>query len=669
MSQHVSAAKSANKPMPAAQTLHLQRPELEVLVAPWLSAGLLDSSELYAAHHLGLLVGESRPLVLLAAALALRAPGAGHTGADLAALHPTLNAAAAEADVTQPLPLPPFDTWLTEVLDSALVGPDLQAHRPLVWQPPLLQTHRMATYEAQLAGRLLERGGFWPEAAIDLPRLQADLQRLTNDQQTSDEQKIAATITTLARTTVISGGPGTGKTTTIRKVLLALRGQVMGAGLPPLRVALAAPTGKAAARMRESLLDGLDNPALPVHSDEKVWLASLQSVTLHKLLGYQPRTPSRPKHNRSNPLPFDVIVVDEASMVDVALMCKLLLAVADSARLVLLGDRNQLASVEAGSVLADVTAGSGDLGLCLPPALKARLDAVWPQAVVQAKLEPQAPDFAAGMVRFTQAFRFANHDLRDAIYALAAASDTTDAATMAQKLAQALDLLLSGKATGLRHVPHQDDGQTCDPQVLAAAAQTYAQALRPLLQARPDDTTTQQQALQGIDAIRVLAAHRKGTLGVSGLNVVLSQLVQQELGLSEAETRQELWPGRLILVTQNDYETGLWNGDLGIVLRGSRKVLFSGPDGPRQVAVAALPPHETAFAMTIHKSQGSQFVHTVVVLPAKDTRLLSRELIYTAISRAKKQLTVCGDPRVLRTALQRRVQRATNLAGLLWPTR
>jgi exodeoxyribonuclease V alpha subunit len=336
---------------------------------------------------------------------------------------------------------------------------------------------------------------------------------------------------------------------------------------------------------------------------------------------------------------------------------------------VLLGDRNQLASVEAGSVLADVTAGSGDLGLCLPPALKARLDAVWPQAVVQAKLDPQAPDFAAGMVRFTQAFRFANHDLRDAIYALAAASDTTDAATMAQKLAQALDLLLSGKATGLRHVPHQDDGQNCDPQVLAAAAQTYAQALRPLLQARPDDTTTQQQALQGMDAIRVLAAHRKGTLGVSGLNVVLSQLVQQELGLTEAETRQELWPGRLILVTQNDYETGLWNGDLGIVLRGSRKVLFSGPDGPRQVAVAALPPHETAFAMTIHKSQGSQFVHTVVVLPAKDTRLLSRELIYTAISRAKKQLTVCGDPRVLRTALQRRVQRATNLAGLLWPTR
>jgi exodeoxyribonuclease V alpha subunit len=685
--------------MPVTATLHNEA--FAKRATPLLEAGTLTLSDLHVVDRLARRAGESRPDVLLALALAARAPRQGHTGVRLrAVVEETLVEPGAEGSAA-PFRWPQDpDAWLEDVRSSPLVattdGDDAE-RRPFVYQHGLLQVARIAGYEERLAGALRQRARAVDLVEVDVPRLRHDLEELFAPEGTQPgavtpelhvtKQVLAATMTVLARTTVISGGPGTGKTTTIRKVLVALYEQARRRGLPPPRVALAAPTGKAAARMGESLAqlpDDTKRPARGISDEAWTWLTGLVPTTLHRLLGWQPRTPSRFRHDAETPLPFDVVVVDEASMIDVALMCKLVEAVAGDARLVLLGDRNQLVSVDAGSALADVTAGAGRHGIRLPTDAVERLDAVLGEGAASRHEDPSAPALAACMVHFTEAFRFETKALRTPIYALADASGEGETAVDAPHLARAVTALLHcttrdrraarddrpvPEGTDVRHVPHESNGRHLADSVLKDIVATYAWTVRPL---RADTgETARQTVLRRVDALRVLAAHRSGTLGVDGLNRTITAKLVDHLQVPSSQWGTPWWTGRMVLVTENDYEHDLWNGDIGVVVRTAERteVVFPGRDRgapTRAVAAASMPAHETAFAMTIHKSQGSQFDHAVVVLPEAMSRILTRELVYTGISRAKERLTLCGDEHVLRQSLVARVHRATSLEARLW---
>jgi exodeoxyribonuclease V alpha subunit len=657
----------------------LQTPGLADRVAPLLAADVLQLTDVHVVDRLAVLAGETRLDVLLALACAVRAPGLGHTGLPLAAPQRLVLAATdAEATpVTFDWPTD-ADAWRTDLITSPLVASAAQqGFRPFVLEGQLLQTARLAGYEGRLAQALVARAAAPKALAYDVPRLQRDLQALFAPRQLPvgaelpplrvTRQVLAATLAVTGSTTCISGGPGTGKTTTVRQVLVALYEQAGALGQPAPRVALAAPTGKAAARMQESLTR--ERPAHGISDAAWAWLTDLQPKTLHRLLGWQPRTPSRFRHHRDNPLPHDVVVVDEASMIDVALMCKLVEAVAEDARLVLLGDRNQLVSVEAGSAFADLTAGAGAQGLRLTPTVARRVDAVLGTGTCDGWLDLAATPLASAMVHFTEAFRFETEALRVPIYALADASSAAGAPEELVHLVKARHALCHSHSPEVRHVVHPEGGRGLDADLLAEVVDTYARLLAPLRQGK--DEAKRQEALAGVDGLRVLTAHRSGPLGVAGLNRAIGEGLQARWKTPASQRSSGWWVGRMVLVTHNDYEHGLWNGDIGVVVRDDdRPVVVFAPSEAggalRVVAAASMPAHETAFAMTVHKAQGSQFDHAVLVLPSVASRLLTRELVYTGISRAKKRLTWCGDPEVLATALAARVTRTTSLEHRLW---
>lgn len=656
--------------------LYLQNAEFARLAMPLVQLRLLSLADVHVADRLAGLANESDPAVLLAAACTVGAQAGGHTGVALSALPGSLQAkvaAAAEVD-----PQASADAlaalaalggeWAGKVRTSGLVATGTDQLRPLVCAGDLLQTHRMADYEARLAGALRGRARLLPLTSTQHQALGEALVRLGGSFVREPEQERAAAVAAMCALSVISGGPGTGKTTTVRKVILALRAAL---GEPDLRVALAAPTGKAAARMREALLAGPPaGQSDGIADEERQWLGKLQTSTLHRMLGYQPRTPSRFRHNPANPLAFQLIVVDEASMIDVAMMCKLVEATPPDARLVLLGDRNQLASVDAGSVLADVTQLPVDR-TGMGAELRARVEAVLGSAFAPQQAARHDP-LAECMIRFRKAFRFETKQLGEAIYGVAAASELPERSEAERdQVAAVIKHLQTADSTVLKLVTPSAGAKVWEAGLVEEAVEAYQQALAPLFaKSGRVDAEIEAKALREIDNVRVLAAHREGPLGVSGLNAQLVDALRNKLGLTPGERRQRWWPGRLVLVTQNDYENQLWNGDIGIVLRGGEHadVLFAGPNGPRKVPAAALPAHETAFAMTIHKSQGSQFEHVYVVLPKEQSRILTRELLYTAMSRARKRLTLYAATETLQTALMLRVQRATALGARLWTT-
>lgn len=704
-------------------TQRLQQPGFSTRAEPFIEARLLDPTDIHVVDRLASLAGVDDIDVLLGLAFAMRAPRVGHTGVDLLTIaktavmeRPATHAGGGgdgSGDRPAELVWPEPQSWAARTHASTLVGP---RGSPFERLGALIQTGRLADYERRLAKALSQRAGFVPESAIDKERLSADVARLFRDDESSARQRLAGVIATLSRTAVISGGPGTGKTTTVRAVLLLLAGQ----SSTPLHVALAAPTGKAAARMRESLLEGIPEAVTPT---ERVWLDGLQAGTLHRLLGWQPHSPSRFRHNRDQPLPHDVVIIDESSMVDIAMMCKLVEAVRPDARLILLGDRNQLASVEAGSVLADLTQLAGSSGTRLSPDAGRRIAAVLGDAATAGKTDPTAPPLAAGMVHFTHAFRFANQKLAAPIAALTTASLTDDPERVAQQIDVALRGLTpatpeqewsEGQLVGTIHFrPHSTrapapgatvaqpatagaprgrdrhaDGRQLSlfsaasqgappalgsvagpgsgpggigPGVIDDIVAEYKRCLAPLRR-DPSERSAWLASLRNIEDVRVLCAHRRGPFGVSGLNTAIFD------GLRDGVTsRPEDWVGRLVLVSENDYEHDLWNGDVGLVARehGVPSVIFLRADAVKAVALSAMPRHETAFAMTIHKSQGSQFKHVFVVLPPEQTPILTRELVYTGISRAKASLTLCCSREVLRDALERRVTRASGLAERL----
>ncbi|GLC23610.1 exodeoxyribonuclease V subunit alpha [Roseisolibacter agri] len=607
--------------------------------------GVLRDVDVHFARTVARLAGVHDPLVLLGLAVASRAPGAGHVCAELDAPERLVRMERAEAAT----PWPDAAAWRDALANSAVVVAAANAEAgttcPLVLDGHRLYLARYWAYQRRLQAALRARAGVL-RADVDERLLRDGLARLfpATEGSAPDLQRTAAAVAVLRALAVITGGPGTGKTTTVLAVLALLVEQALARGETPPRIALAAPTGKAAARLAESVVSGRARLALPPDVSTHV---PAEATTLHRLLGWQPRTPTRFRHDATHPLPYDVVVVDESSMVDLALMAKLLDAVPSHARLVLLGDRDQLASVEAGTILADVC-GDGDVPCSAT--FGAQLARVGAAAGTPAA--GKLPAVADAVVRLRVSRRF--HD-DGGIGALARAINDGDAA---RALA-----VLEHDATG-QVVWEPSDGGV-DRAALAPVRRLALPAYRQSVML--DGPAA---ALAALDRFRVLAAHRAGTVGVAGLNGAIVEALAREGTLPRDAAGARWWHGQPVMVTENDHALELYNGDVGVVLRdgasGLRAWFRASDGGVRALAPARLPAHETVFAMTVHKSQGSEFDEVVLVLPPRPSPVLTRELLYTGVTRAKSKVTVVGSAEVLRAGIAERVQRASGLREALW---
>ena len=583
-----------------------------------------------------LMADEHQPAHLLAAACLSAAAGEGHVCLPLTQLSRDTLFNGRHAELAQAIWQAagnPQD-WSALLSDwSALASHDQAA--PIVLSDERLYLHRLWQHEGQVAQFFQTPSNaqpFVPE------QVRAVLDELFGSAP-ADWQKIAAAVAITQKTAVISGGPGTGKTTTVAKLLAAL----IRLSDDTLRIQLAAPTGKAAARLTESLGKALQQ--LPVTDGERLRFPA-EATTLHRLLGAQPET-QRLRYHAGNPLHLDVLVVDEASMVDLGMMANLIAALPPQARVVFLGDRDQLASVEAGAVL-------GDICRCAEahysPARAAEL-AVLTGCQVVGNDDASAPAVRDAICLLRKSYRF---DAKSGIGQLAAAVNAGDA--------KAVEAAFQAGFTDITRRP-LNDGEAYQA-MLTEIASGYRPFLK-LIGERADPA----EIITEFNRYQLLCALREGPFGVQGLNQRIEQKLMQLQLIRRPAGGSRWYQGRPVMVTRNDSALGLFNGDIGITLfddEGLLKVFFPLPDGSiKAVQPSRLPTHDTAWAMTVHKSQGSEFRHTALVMPAQFLPVLTRELIYTAITRAREQLTLYSDESVFRRAVQLRTQRRSGLLNRL----
>lgn len=809
--------------------LYLHNRGFEDLAKPFLKAGVLRDADVALVDAVAPRWGEGRPDVLLALALAVRAPRAGHVGVDLQRVRDRVSAEAQgrrgattgdgeedPAAALAALPWPAPGAWQAATLGSPLVGDHEVAApqaTPFVVQRvgggrALVMTRRMSHEQHRVAEALTTLAGGRPAFSFPEEAMEAEVAALYGTGRSSQAAQAARRVCR-APLTLITGGPGTGKTYSIARTLLVLlglhaqhtpsapsaggqeaasgdgpEGADGASGSPrPLRVALAAPTGKAAVRMREAIvehlqqlghLDDLDDLDQAEHV--AATLETMTSRTLHSLLGV--RREGGVWRDRSRPLEADVVVVDEASMIDLVLMRMLVEAVPAGARLVLLGDPDQLASVEAGTVLADLLQGaapgrrlaganvafthnyrseeaprvaavadlireaarqpdagglaartlrgmavellqgeaptlpSEELGIGEVAALVARAQGDALQRVRPVRLKPEddaAPPASQnpGLARWVDGAPRPNARGAQGVRWAGALSGCLAAPDGAGAPAGGAGSPVS--ALGAAAAFHAVDGSTIVERVRSVlredrplewklvldamtlpylGAGAYVQALLGVVWERrqrgeaPLSRWSDQEArwvLDALGAYRVLGVHRKGRRGVSGLNEGLRARVKglvthgvKEVAGADVEKLERAghWLGEVVLVTRNAYDVDLRNGDVGLVLPGSRAGRLAAwfPQGAREVQelpLVRLPPHAPGLAMTVHKSQGSQFRRVALVLASQASALQSRELVYTALTRAQRCIDWYGEQAVLAEALARPIERASGLGDLL----
>ena len=561
-----------------------------------------------------------------------------------------------------------LDAWLDALRGSPWVWverPQADSQggsEPLVLSGAKLYLRRMWSCEQTVAQAVLERVAITEQAdAAQVRRWLDALFPAASAEPGMDWQKLACGLALNGRLGLITGGPGTGKTYTVARLLALLF--AVSPERQRLRVGLAAPTGKAAARLKQSIDVALGDLQSQLGSSLNLQQLAAQigsARTLHSLLGARPDT-RKFKADAAHPLPLDVLIVDEASMIHLEMMAALLQALPVGARLILLGDKDQLASVEAGAVLGDLCSGA-ELGAYLP-ATAAYAQAVTGQPIPPEYLAEHASKLAQQIVMLRKSHRFGGP-----IGQLALAVNRGEARRAGDLLAQGEDEIL-----------HELKAPTLAALLRLAvngrpgAEGGYRSYLELLKQgpARPDLAAFETWVLGVLSAFerfRLLCAVREGQFGALGLNLAVEQaLVEQRL----LPKRGEWYEGRPVMVTRNDVSLGVFNGDIGIVLRPHRqaegsaerlRAYFSDGAALRSVAVSRLADVETAFAMTVHKSQGSEFEHTVLVLPTEPSRVLTRELVYTGITRARKAFTlVSGWPPGFAKALAQRTRRASGL--------
>ncbi|MGX9219914.1 exodeoxyribonuclease V subunit alpha [Massilia varians] len=528
--------------------------------------------------------------------------------------------------------------------------------QPLVLDGDRLYLRRYWRDEMLVAQAVRERATRKRE--VDQEAVRGWLDMLFASQRSADGpdwQKLACAIALRGSVAIITGGPGTGKTYTVARLLALLFATAPEAGSQ--RIALAAPTGKAAARLKQSIDKALNELADKVGSTlplRELTLRMGAARTLHSLLGARPDTRAF-AHHRGNPLDVDVLIVDEASMVHLEMMASLLDALPPSATLILLGDKDQLASVEAGAVLGDLCHNAGAGGYT---------DATC-DYVLAASGEELPDEFLGDAGALAQQTVMLRHSRRfgGPIGQLALAVNAGDAVRA--------EAVLRAGEPGVRWIENAQQQQ-----VLQLAQSGYGSYLDVLNTGHRAGLNTNheewvRQVLQRFESFRILCAVRDGEWGVAGLNDAVARRLAQA-GL--LRLNGEWYVGRPVMVTRNDYATNVYNGDIGLTLPdparpGALRVYFLEGDTVRSVLATRLRNVETAFAMTVHKSQGSEFRHTVLALPRERGAVLTRELVYTGITRASEMFTLVSPPgAVLLEAIAQRTHRTSGLRGMIAPT-
>ncbi|WP_322041921.1 exodeoxyribonuclease V subunit alpha [Paraburkholderia sp. J67] len=676
----------------------------------WVERGWLRALDGAFARFLLEEAPDVPPLLLLAAALASHQLGRGHVCLDLkATLDDPAFALSLPPDGPQTPsdepPQPPAEVLAGVTLEhwlAALDVPDLVGaegdNTPLVLTGTRCYLRRYWQYEqdvrAGIEARLAQRARIEAELPAEAARAALDALFVPRaakaaEGNRADWQKLACALAARSAFSIITGGPGTGKTTTVVKLLALLQTLALGSNVVarPLRIRLAAPTGKAAARLNESIAGAvarLPFEALAQRVDASALRNAIPTAvtTLHRVLGTRPGS-RRFRHDAANPLPVDVLVIDEASMVDLEMMAAVLDALPPTARLILLGDKDQLASVEAGAVLGELCdrAREGHY----TEATRVWLEAATGERIDAVMLDAQGTPLDQAVAMLRESHRFASESGIGALAELVNIGDATGVAKIWRHGYTDLARLIC---------PVHDDGPlralivdgSVDEALVvregASQRRGYRHYLETMRTTRPAPGSTPEElagwaagVLKAHTEFQLLCALRRGAWGVEGLNRRVARLLQEE-GL--IEPLGDWYAGRPVLVTHNDYELGLMNGDIGIALDlpvedGRPPVLRvafpagDGAGGVKWVSPSRLQGVETVFALTVHKSQGSEFMHAALVLPDTYSPILTRELVYTGITRARAFLTLAVPEgrSVLDRAVVAKVQRASGLmAGL-----
>ena len=608
-------------------------------------AGLFTEIDIHFAKFIARFSPDWNADIFLAAALVSRATADGNICLELeAAAEPGL---LENRDMPDKLHLPSPTRWRQTLFSSPAVGRPGDK-RPLILDDRnRLYLYRYWDYEKKLSHAIKERIKGELEG-IDAGELRTSIQQLFPEveNQKINWQKIAASVAILKRFSVITGGPGSGKTFTITGILALLLASARG---KTPNILLAAPTGKAAARLAESIKKARQDLAC---SDAIINGIPDEVYTIHRLLKPMAGTPYF-RHHLENPLPADIVVIDEASMVDLALMSKLVAAVAPDARLLLVGDKDQLASVEAGSVLGDICDRQIIHGFS-----KNFLDKIEKLTGTKGRdsipLSEDQPGLQDCITVLQKSYRFSAHS---GIGGLSRTINLGDADA-------SLALINSPSETSVRW--HD----------IRSRRMLIRELTRMIVDGYRKYLTCQDPgcAMDEFSRFKILCALKKGPFGVTAINRLAEQVLGNEGLIARAQSLSNPWyRGRPVLITRNDYNLGLFNGDIGITLPdpdssdNELHVYFSGSAGEfRRFPIHSLSEHETVYAMTVHKSQGSEFDHVVLILPDKDYPLLTRELIYTALTRARQTVSVWGTESVLRTAILRKIERSSGLREALW---
>jgi len=605
------------------------------LIVSLLKADIFSPLDVHFASLMAGLSGKGTQELFLAAAMASHYRGEGHICFDLS----SMAGKRLQEDSPDSPACPKLGEWLSILGREEVVGKPGE-YRPLILDGSRLYLYRYWDYEKKLVDNLKARIVNDP-VKINQELLKDGLKRLFPNSRPGeiDWQEVAAFACTLKRFCVISGGPGTGKTFTVAKILALLLEQKT----QPLRIALAAPTGKAAARMQEAIKNARAGLNCPEHVKAAI---PAEASTIHRLLKTIPNSPYF-RFDAKNPLPADVVVVDEASMVDLALLSKLVQAIPPCSRLILLGDKDQLASVEAGAVLGDICDTGNDHGFSRH--FSGLYKKVTGEKIGEGVDKQGEPGMEDSIIQLRKSYRFGSSSGIGEVSRVVNEGEG----------ARAVQLLKSGSYGDIqwRELPR--------PEALPAVLkERILEGFTPYLKESDPG-----KVFDLFNRVRILGAVREGPYGVNTLNLLVEKILRDE-GLIKREGRW--YRGRPILIARNDYNLRLFNGDVGITLpdheaKGELRVFFPGPEGiPRKFPPLRLPDHETVFAMTVHKSQGSEFEQVLFLMPDRSIPVLTRELIYTAITRAREKVEVWGKEEVFQEAVSRRIERISGLRQALW---
>ncbi|MDF1591213.1 MAG: exodeoxyribonuclease V subunit alpha [Desulfobacterales bacterium] len=607
---------------------------------------IFNEIDIRFAEFICKLDGNEDGVIFLSAALVSSVTGGGDICMDLDRY--AQRVVVASTDTCGPVACPELSVWREKLTASTVVGRPGD-HRPLILDSQnRLYLYRYWEYQQKLADGIRRKASN-KMSGVNLAVLKDGLKRLfKSSAPLIDWQQIAAMAAVLNRFSVISGGPGTGKTYLVAKILALLLEQDGGSGL---RIFLTAPTGKAAMKLSETIEAAIQAIPCPDAIRDAI---PIEAATVHRLLKTIPHSPYF-HHCEENPLPADVVVVDEASMIDLALMSKLFQAIPADARVILVGDRDQLASVEPGSVLGDI---------CVSYHSHHFSENFSEHVKQLTGLPLNAPDIRI----------LPKEGLYDSILTLHKNYRFSETGgiggfSCAVKLGSAVDaaaLLVQGDDLGLIWKDAPTAG-ALQAELERSILKEYSSFLQ---------TTEPVAALEKFNNFQILCVLNKGPFGIQAVNHLTEQVLRRH-GLISADHRlQRPWyRGRPVIITRNDYRLGLYNGDIGITLPdsddddddGTLYVFFQGLHGEtKRFIPQQLPEHATVYAMTVHKSQGSEFAKVLLILPDKDVAVLTRELIYTAVTRAREQVVICGSKPILQAAISRRIDRTSGLKDALW---